>query len=135
MRTFKITMILVLALLCSSIATASYAADLTVRYSIQPAEHNGLIVRGTIKVMVSNLTDGALRNVDLRLPNPGPNSIEKGLFQFGTVPGGEARIVTGGFIFDSAFYASGAPLPWKVDYDDAGGTHHQIILPGIQTDL
>jgi len=132
MRTFKITVILVTALLCSSIATASYAADLAVRYSLQPLEDNGLIVRGTIKVMVNNLAGGTLRNVDLRLAQPGPNSIEKGLFQFGTIPAGEARSISGGYLFDKL---SGAPIVWKVDYDDAAGSHRQLVLPGTEAGL
>ena len=49
----------------------------------------------------------------------------------GTIPAGEARIGKGTFTVDAGLYRSGAGLPWKVDYDDAGG-HRQVVLQGRQ---
>jgi PPE-repeat protein len=134
MRTATSTLVSILALWCASIAGASAADDVAVRYSLQAAAGKGALATGTINVIVSNLSNGALRNVDLRLAQPGPNSIEKPLLQFGTIPAGEARIAKGSFIFDAGFHASGATLLWKVDYDDAGGAHRQVVLPGIRTE-
>jgi hypothetical protein len=122
----------VLALAISFVSSpALNAADLAVRYSTRLIEGTGTLVKGTIDVTVSNTTKEALRNVDLRLAQPGLNSIEKPLLQFGTIPPGEARIAKASFIFDSAFYSSGAPVPWRVEYD-VSGKHHQVVLQGIQ---
>lgn len=110
---------------------ALHASDISVRYALQPLQGSGNVVRGTIDVIVSNTTREALRNVDLRLAQPGLNSLEKQVLQLGTIPPGESRIAKAGFVFDSAFYSSGAPIPWKVDYD-AAGKHHQVVLPGIK---
>jgi hypothetical protein len=111
---------------------ALHASDISVRYSLQPLGGTAAVVRGTIDVIVSNTTKEALRNVDLRLAQPGLNSLEKPLLQLGTIPSGESRVAKAGFIFDAASYSSGAPLPWRVDYD-ASGKHHQVVLQGIQT--
>jgi len=111
---------------------ALHASDISIRYSLQPLQGTAAVVRGTIDVTVSNTTKEALRNVDLRLAQPGLNALEKQVLQLGTIPPGEARIAKAGFILDAAFYTSGAPIPWKVDYD-AAGKHHQVVLPGIQT--
>src|SRR3989338_11421951 len=86
MRVFKITVILVLALLFSSISTVLYADELAIRYSILSAESNGIAVKGTIRIEVQNLSNSNVKNVDLRLVHSGPYSIEKGLFQFGSIP-------------------------------------------------
>jgi hypothetical protein len=110
---------------------ALHASDLSVRYALQPVQGTGNVVRGTIDVIVANSTREALRNVDLRLAQPGLNSLEKPLLQLGTIPPGESRVAKAGFVFDSAFYSSGVPLPWRVDYD-ASGKHHQVVVQGIR---
>jgi len=132
MRVFKITVILVLALLFSSISTVLYADELAIRYSILSAESNGIAVKGTIRVEVQNLSNSNVKNVDLRLAHSGPYSIEKGLFQFGGIPAAGAKVVTGSYLFDEASIASGALLLWRVDYDTGAGLHQQVIVPGVQ---
>jgi hypothetical protein len=112
--------------------SAAQAADVSVRYSLQPSANHGPLLRGSIEVAVSNTSKAALRNVDLRLAQPGPRAMEKTVLQLGTIPAGETRIGKASFMLDAAFQASGAPLPWRVDYD-TGGTHHQVVVPGIQT--
>ncbi len=108
------------------ISGTAYASDIAVTYSLLTKEDNGVVIKGTIRVEVRNLTNRSLHNVDLRLAHPGPNFIEKGLFQFGSIPSGETRVVSGGFLFEKT---SGAPIMWKVDYDDSTGAHRQVILP------
>lgn len=112
----------------------SFAEDLAVHYSILSSERDGMILRGAMRVEVRNLTNGDLRNVDLRLPQPGIKEVENGLFQLGSIPDNEARIVIGGFLFEEALIASGEPIIWQVDYDGAEGNHKQIMLPGIEED-
>lgn len=119
-----------LVLVACLLPLSSHAADaVALRYAVVTAQQEGPVVRGTLRVEVQNLTDGTLQNVDVRLANPGANSIDKGLFQIGSIPAGEARSVVGGFVFNAS---SPAPILWRVDYDDENGGHHQSVLPGIE---
>lgn len=110
----------------------SFAEGVTVNCSILSSESVGATLNGTMRVEVTNLTGSAIRNVDLRLENSVPNSIEKDLFQFGSVPAGKSGVVTGGFRFMGGLEN---PIVWKIDYDDAEGAHKQIMVQGILEDL
>ena len=129
MRATRSALWVMLAAVLLSVALAgiSLANDVAVRYSVLESSKEGPVTKGTMRVEAQNLAPGSMRNLDLRLAQPAPNSIEKGLFQFGTVPAGEVRSVTGGFIFDADFTG---PVFWRVDYDDANGVHHQVTVPG-----
>jgi len=124
---FVLTVAVVLA-----IGSVSFAADLAVRYAIVSADKDGVTVKGTIRVEVHNLTGSTMKNVDLRIAHAGPYSIAKGLFQFGSIPPGNAKTVTGSYLFDEASLATGTPLLWRIDYDTEVGSHQQVIVPGIQ---
>ena len=110
----------------------SFAGEPVVRYVIVSAERDGVTVKGTIRVEVYNLGSDDMKNVDLRVAHPVSYSIEKGLFQFGSIHAGDANIVTGSYLFDEAAIAAGTSLLWRVDYDTQEGLHKQVMVPGIQ---
>lgn len=125
-RRFGIPLTLSLLLVAlGSIPARSAPNDVSVTYEILTAESRGTVQTGTISVQVRNGSGTGLRNVDLRLANPGPSWIEKGLFQFGTIPAGEVRVVTGLFAFDT----SSPPRQWRVEFDDQAGAHRVVVLP------
>ncbi len=116
----------------SAIGSVSFAADPAVRYGTVSSDRDGIVVKGTIRVEVRNLTGGNMKNVDLRVAHPGPYSITKGLLQFGGIPAGDAKVVTGSYLFDEAALAARIPLRWRIDYDTEAGSHQQVIVPGMQ---
>lgn len=115
-----------------AIGSVVLAAGPAVRYTIVSANRDGITVKGTIRVEVHNLTGGKVKNVDLRVAHPGPYSIAKGLFQFGSIPAGDAKVVAGSYLFYEASLTAGTPLLWRIDYDTESGSHQQVIVPGIQ---
>ena len=108
------------------------ANELIVKYSIVQSEVHEALVTGTMQVTVLNATDSELHNVDLRLEPPGFNHIQNGVYQFGTIPGGEVRVVVGDFVFLGESFSSGQPVIWRIDYDDALRDHHQIVVLGFE---
>jgi hypothetical protein len=96
------------------IPAVAEAQELTLSYVVLTSEQQGPVVTGTMRIEVANTGAGAMQNVDVRLATPGPNSIEKGVFQFGNVPARGSRAVTGRFTFDAT---SQAPLLWRIDSD------------------
>lgn len=125
-RRFGLPLTLSLLLVAlGSIPARSAPNDVSVTYEIVTAESRGTVQTGSISVQVRNGSGTGLRNVDLRLANPGPSWIEKGLFQFGSIPAGEVRVVTGLFAFDT----SGPPRQWRVEFDDQAGAHRVVVLP------
>ena len=107
------------------------AADLDIHYSIINSHNTGHGVQGLIEVRVVNTSQQAVRNVDLRLAQPGGNAIDKGAFQFGTIPARQTRVQVGRFVFGGQTVQSGKPILWRVDYDDsARHNHKQAIVAG-----
>ncbi|MBI4379172.1 MAG: hypothetical protein HY578_08765 [Nitrospinae bacterium] len=127
-----VSIILLNFTLMLAMGSVSFAGEPVVRYAIITAERDGVTVKGTIRVEVHNLGGGDMKNVDLRVAHPESYSIEKGLFQFGSIPAGDTNIVTGSYLFGEAVLAAGTPLLWRVDYDTQEGLHKQVMVPGIQ---
>ena len=127
-----VSIILLNFTLMLAMGSVSFAGEPVVRYAIISAERDGVTVKGTIRVEVHNLGGGDMKNVDLRVAHPESYSIEKGLFQFGSIPAGDTNIVTGSYLFGEAAHAAWTSLLWRVDYDTQEGLHKQVMMPGIQ---
>ena len=104
------------------------AADIAAVYSIDSSERDGETVQGTITVTVVNTSEGNLRNVDLRLDLGGSSAITKGVLQFGRVAAGQVATATSTFRLEQGIFDEGVALPWRADYDDAGGNHNSIAV-------
>lgn len=109
------------------------AEDLMIQYSIIDSEtYEDGTVQGRMEVSVFNQTTADLKNVDLRLGLPGSSQIEKGVYQFGSIPAGEGLIYDGFFMFLEDALVSGQGILWQVDYDNSHGVHTQTFLSATE---
>lgn len=105
------------------------AEDLMIQYSILDSEtYEDGTVQGRMQVSVFNQTAADLYNVDLRLDKTGSNYIEKGVYQFGSIPAGKGRFHDGSFMFSEEFLISDPEILWQVDYDNSQGAHTQTFI-------
>lgn len=109
------------------------AEDLMIQYSILDSEtYEDGTVQGRMEVSVFNQTTADLNNVDLRLGLPGSSQIEKGVYQFGSIPAGYGLVHYGFFTFSEDFLVSDPEILWQVDYDNSQGAHTQTFISATE---
>lgn len=116
----------VLAVLFANISAAS--AEFAAHYEITNPEVSGDTVVGEIHVWVANNGNGDVSNVDMRVEDPRIQASDFGVLQFGALAAGEARALSSRFVGPAEFLDTGEPLVWRVDYDQADGTHAQTTV-------
>lgn len=104
------------------------ASDIAVSTRLETIDTVGEQVRGNVIAQVTNMSGETIRNVDLRLANPGALVVEQGVLQFRQVSNNDVITTTKTFYADQEFIASGEPINWRLDYDDIDGNHQQVII-------
>ena len=113
--------------------SAATAEELVAHHRVLEAETSGGITSGTIEVWVGNFTAAEFQNVDLRSEGADLFAGDSGVLQLGTIPAGEARVVSGFFMAASPV-GMDVPLSWSAEFDRPDG-HAQAIVPSFSLDL
>lgn len=111
---------------CVSISAS--ADNVAVMAKVKILKTAGEQISGIVTINVMNRSGELIRNVDLRLAKPGVITIEKAVVQLGQVSNEEFKITTKTFYAQQENLRSGAPINWRLDYDDVDGNHHQTII-------
>ena len=107
-------------------AGGAQAADVHLGYAGLEWSPFGDSMRGTLRIEIRNVSNAEMRNVDVAIANPGVDSLERTLLQFGTILAGDVRVTTARFIFSTV---KEDPLVWRVEYDQ-DGERKQAFLVG-----
>ena len=132
MHARSIGMLTVAMLAWTVLPPAAWAADFAVIYSIDTADGNGVTVQGEMTVEIVNLSDGAFRNVNLRLDLGGANIVGNGLIQFGFIEAGDHAVALAGFRLEQEVFDGADALPWRVDFDDMFDQHDSIDVLAVR---
>ncbi len=124
----KIRQLSVTYLFTLLVGHSAMATEFSVTTNLEIKEAVGNQVMGNVTADVLNMSGSTIRNVDLRLANPGGMTVEKGVLQFGRIPSDDVKTTTKLFNADQEFVDSGEPVIWRLDYDDANGNHQQEII-------
>ena len=85
-------------------------------------------VGGTLTAEVVNLTAGVIRNVNLRPEGANEVAVSKEVLQFGLLESGDSGVVSEAFHSTQTSIDAGTPTIWRLDYDEANGSHKQLIV-------
>lgn len=105
------------------------ANDVVVTVSFEPQQTiSEEMVSGILMAQVMNLSNGPVSNVNLRPDAANDVAIPHEVLQFGSLASGGSGVTYQPFHAAQEVIDSGRPTQWRLDYDQAGGEHRQLIF-------
>lgn len=124
----KILQIYILCLTLTAVGCV-FANDVIVTVDFDAHENiSDELVGGTMTAEVVNLTGGSIRNVNLRPDGATGIAISNEVLQFGLLVNGDSGVVRNPFHATQESIDAGNPTHWRLDFDEADGSHKQLIV-------
>lgn len=112
-----------------AVTAGAAASDVVVNVTFDGLEAvSDELVAGTMTAEVFNHSGETIGNVNLRSGEVEDVAASKEVLQFGSLTPGAAGVVHVSFHAPAGFFDSGRPSHWRLDYDEAGGGHQQVIV-------
>lgn len=106
---------------------------ITIQSTITASELRGGMVSGTMQLAMVNATDAVMRNVKLRLANPGLGSLGTGSVDLGTIDLDATVAPVVEFELQKSFLDSNEPLVITATYQDSADRDHEANIIARRT--